>query len=278
MSRLFTKSVSSEVIDSSDSDRTIKAYVAVYGNRDNVGDIMHPGSFRKTLTERKADIQRGKIPAKYNHELLVGSVVDASEDSHGLLATLKFMDDPQSDRIYKAVKGGFLPTFSFKYGIPDGGSKMVREGGTSTRHLTEVELYEAGPVDPDLAANDATHVYGAKGLMELAGAMSSLNALDCDERWARQAIEGLTDEERTMLAKLSGILEKLGGAARSLMLESATGDASSLPEGEDESEEYEGKAVGAVVATLRNVHDRFILGEIVETFSGLPARIRAAGQ
>lgn len=272
MSRIYVKSVRSEEVKIDEGGRTISAYFSIFGNRDRVGDIVHPGAFRKTISEKKSLMSKGMIPAKYNHDMLVGSVVGASEDNVGGLAEMKFMSDPASDRIFRAVKDGFLPTFSFKYSIPEGGSKMVREGGKSTRHLHELELIEAGPVDPDLAANDATHVRGSKGLMELAGAIGSINALDCDERWAMEAVEKLTDEERGMLAQLSSLFENLGGAARSIMLGGSTGEASSTTD-----DEYEGESMKSIVSALEGFNERFVLGRVVETFSGLPARIRATG-
>lgn len=278
MSRIFTKATESKIDGIDKKSREVAAYFSIYENRDHVGDVSHLGMFSKTIGPGSR-LARGLVPCKHNHETIVGKGISAREESKGCLGVTKYATDPVSDRIFEMVCDGTIPTLSFKYSVPEGGSKIERKDGVSTRHLYEVELYEFGPVDPDLAANDATHVYGAKGLMELAGALSSINAVDCDERWARQALENLTDEERAFLSNLSEILDKLGGAARSLMVGDLgdTGDASSTYSDEEE----QAKAVLSFVTSVNKSCESTLLDlslkSFTETLSNFPALLKATG-
>ena len=128
------------------SRREFEAYAAVFGNRDRANDIVHPGSFTKTLKE--GPYAQGRVALKYNHDRLLGKLLSAKEDDHGLLISGRISKTVLGDEVLALMADGSLTTMSFKYEVPKGKSDKSSDG---TRNIREVKLYEAGPVDPDLA-------------------------------------------------------------------------------------------------------------------------------
>src|SRR3990172_12417972 len=61
--------------------RTVEGYANVFGVKDLVGDIVHPGAFAKTLVERG-----GEIKFLWQHDVAepIGRMLEMHEDAHGL--------------------------------------------------------------------------------------------------------------------------------------------------------------------------------------------------
>ena len=204
--------------------REVHAYVSIFGNRDSVGDIVHPGAFAKSLGPGSR-LARRLVPVKHNHERIVGKMLDAREDSTGLFTVQKFSSDPESERIFGMVEDGTIPTFSFKARIPSGGQRKEKIDGVVTNHLTEMELLEAGPADPDLAVNDRTYVVATKGLPELATAVAAMAGMFGSEQWCSEAMLSLTPEEQDALRMFIGSLPVVGKCVSMLLGEMDAADA-----------------------------------------------------
>jgi len=196
--------------------REVEAYVSIFGNRDRVGDIVHKGAFQGCIGP-DSRVSRGLVPVKHNHTLLVGTVTGASEDSTGLLTRQKYASDRESDRIFGLVRDRHIPTMSFKYLVPPGGSTRRVEHGEATNHLTELVLLEAGPADPDIAVNDETFVTSVKGLFEVSNSLSAMAQLCGSEEWAAQSLSSLTPEELESMKQMLSALPKVGETVRRLM-------------------------------------------------------------
>lgn len=216
MNALILKSTEAPLVQFETTKREAHAYVSIFGNRDAVGDIVHRGAFAKSIGP-ESRVARGLVPVKHNHETIVGKMLAASEDSTGLLTVQKYATDAESDRIFGMVREGIIPTFSFKARIPEGGARREKASGVVTQHLTELDLLEAGPADPDLAVNDSTFVAAIKGLPDVAAAMGALASLLNAETWSVQTLERLTDEERDALRMFVGSLPLVGRAVGSMM-------------------------------------------------------------
>lgn len=196
MSQIKAVSVETQV----DTERReVTAYASVFGNRDRIGDIVHPGAFSKTLKD--GPFAHGRVAYKYNHRDLIGRPISAVEDSKGLLTVSRVSKTPLGDEKLELMRDGSLSTYSFRYDAVTKSTSVDREG---TRHLRELKLFEFGPVDPDIACNPAASVIGVKGeileLPDIAGAVT-------DFLRTLQVKGDLTTEEIRMLKSIHAQFE-----------------------------------------------------------------------
>lgn len=142
-----------------------RAVVSVFGNVDRGGDRMVKGAFARTLKER------GLPPVYWNHAWTLGPIghtISAEETDKGLEIEGQFdleSGDPLVKRIHNGMRNGSVKEFSFAFETRD--SKSVTEDGEEVRELTDVELFEVGPVT--VGMNPETE------LLEVASAYSTSN-------------------------------------------------------------------------------------------------------
>ncbi len=139
--------------------RTIKGYVATW-TADEVGDIIKPGAFAKTIRERgpkqTSDGIRSKIKCGYNHRRIIGLPQVLKEDDYGVYAENKVDKTACDDEILEKIRSGTIDSNSFMYDVIDWDWDM--ESGL--RVLKEIRMYEEGPVD--FPANEAAVILGLK--------------------------------------------------------------------------------------------------------------------
>ena len=148
-----------------DADQGIVEHIfAVFGNVDLGDDILHPGSFAKTITERFAkirvldqhnnasimsalgkpleirEIPREELPAE-----LLAQYPDATG---GVYAKTQFlMETPEGKGAFIRLKEGAIDEWSFSYDPVKGGTDYSKlADGRTVRNLREIKLYEYGPV------------------------------------------------------------------------------------------------------------------------------------
>ena len=159
----------------------VEEIVAVMGNIDEGGDIIHPGAFAKTIQERAAKI---KVLDQHNTDSIMrilGKPVSMRELSRGelpqqLLAeypsangalavtTQYFLDTPEGKGAFVRVKEGTVE-YSIGYDAQDiDFSKAKGEDGKeiTVRNLRTIKLYEYGPVLWGM--NPATMTVSAKSV------------------------------------------------------------------------------------------------------------------
>jgi uncharacterized protein len=150
---------------------TFSALVSVFGNVDDYGDRMMPGSFSRTLEEWK---ERARpIPIVWSHQWgipPIGETTEAVETERGLeISGRLFIADGEDHevarQVYAGLKSGALGEFSFAFSTraerfleddPDG----------AFREIEDVDLYEVGPTL--IGANRETE------LLEVASAMAGV--------------------------------------------------------------------------------------------------------
>ncbi len=135
-----------------DEKGIVEAYVSIFDNVDNAGDVIVKGAFEKTLQEKLPKV----VWAHRWHEI-IGKVTDAVEDKKGLLVTMKFTLDVQRAReAYALIKDGSVDEFSIGYYVIE---KEVRdEDGANI--LKELKLFEVSLV---LAGcNEQTEIVNVK--------------------------------------------------------------------------------------------------------------------
>ncbi len=264
MDEVVQKSLDTPSPEISTSKRQVTSYKSVFGNRDLVGDIVHPGAFLKSISGPGSRLGRGQICTKYNHELLVGKMVHAEETSEGLLTTDQYGTDPKSDRVYSLIRDGILTTSSFKARIPKGGAaKRKGEDGVVTNHLTDLVLLEAGAADSDLAVNPETRVVSVKGLQEISRVVSDLSMLNSQETWTLEGLKTLTPEDKDALLILLGQMPT-GVSVQSIM-------AALQSEAAEDYTEAAGKA-----QNLADVFREWQEGRLISHLEKLSRRLSAA--
>lgn len=219
------KSISADVApEVSTSKREVTSYKAIFGNVDRVREIVEPGAFLRSIGPGSR-LSKGLVPTRHNHETLVGKMIHAEEDSVGLLTVDKYAADPVSDRIFGMVRDRIIETSSFTAKFKPA-SRQARKGddGKPVYHLTELDLIEAGPADPDFAVNPETRVVAVKGLAEVSQALASMNGLDSAEAWTMETLRTLSPEDRDALLLVLSQLP-VGLAVETIIAELRQGDA-----------------------------------------------------
>lgn len=159
----------------------VEAIVSVIGNIDLGDDVIHPGSFVKTITERL-----GKIRVLDNHRTtsnldVIGKPLEIRELSKAELPpelllkhptatgglytkTQYFMNTPEGKGIFERIKEGGIDEYSIGFSIPRGKydvSSVIIDGiKKQIRNIREIRLFEYSPVI--FGMNDATTTLAAK--------------------------------------------------------------------------------------------------------------------
>lgn len=162
-----------------DDQGLVEHLVAVFGNVDDGGDIIHPGAFRKTIIERQGKIRVldqhatdsvmrviGKPIAmrEITADELPQAVKDAYPEATGaLLAQTQYlMNTPEGRGAFERIKAGAVGEYSFGYDAVDSDfGRAVKDGEEITvRNLRQLRLWEYSPVI--FAMNPATATLSAK--------------------------------------------------------------------------------------------------------------------
>lgn len=149
--------------------RTLEGYAAVFDSptviESTLGDFEETiirGAFRKTLRDRAPVLQFDHGNDKRTGTIPIGSIEEKHEDEHGLFVRAHLFDTPRVEDIRQAIAAQAIRGMSFKFevlgerwldadrqeidsrDIPD--LMEDPEAGTLRREITEVKLYELGPV------------------------------------------------------------------------------------------------------------------------------------
>lgn len=163
------KSIELKNADIDMNKRQISGYAATW-DQDQVGDIIHKGAFKKTITESKKSVK-----VMYNHKNLIGKPIEMYEDSVGLATVSEIAETTQGEDILTLAKGGFLTEMSIQFNIPQHKSTTEADG---IRHIKEIKLFEYGPVD--FPANNGARILDVKSIRDqiLEGNRYSLKDID----------------------------------------------------------------------------------------------------
>lgn len=140
--------------DQTGSERIIiSGWAARFGNVDSYGDIIEPGAFSKTISERK-----GRIAFCYQHEIdePIAKILVLEERLEGLWVEAE-ISASESD-IQTKVKEGILTEMSIGYRTINCTEEIINEKYIT--HLTEVKLYEISLVT--IAANELATIQNIK--------------------------------------------------------------------------------------------------------------------
>lgn len=135
------------------SEGIIVGYANVYNVKDSDGDISLPGSFAKTVTERKNKI---KIFKNHNPDLVGVPIELDAFDAYGLKMTAKMTMDTELGRnTWAEVK--FLKENGFESGLSIGGW-VVKRNQKNEAEVMEYKLHEISVLTSYDPANEYSFV------------------------------------------------------------------------------------------------------------------------
>jgi len=148
------------------SDREFEGYGSVFHNVDLVGDIMAPGSFRKSLARHRTN---GTMPLMFwmhQPDQVAGAWQSMTEDEHGLKVKGVLADTPLGNEMRTLLGMKALRGLSIGFYVRDREWEDDEEHG-AVRVIKEVELVEVSLVS--LAANPLAEVTASKARLSAAG-------------------------------------------------------------------------------------------------------------
>ena len=128
------------------------AYASTFGNKDHGGDVISPGAFKASLTQRKFR------PLLWQHDMRepIGIEKSLKEDGKGLLGTWQLVDTQRGREAYTLLKSGAVRSMSIGY-IP---VEFKFDEGGETRILDRIDLLENSVVS--LPMNEQAQVQSVK--------------------------------------------------------------------------------------------------------------------
>lgn len=135
----------------SDDGLTLEGYAAVFNEwttiYDRVGAFQErvaPGAFKRTLGQRMPVLQFDHGTHPLIGSIPLGRFTSIGEDSHGLKVRARLSDNWLIEPVRDAIRDGGVTGMSFKFRVVS--DQWEQRDGEDFRTITEVELYEAGPV------------------------------------------------------------------------------------------------------------------------------------
>lgn len=142
----FIEYRSAQMRASDPAEGVFEGYALTWDTLDSYGSMFRRGAAKKTLAERAE-----KIKVLWNHSELIGRVLEAREDEHGLFVRCRLTLEVQRAREVRALMlDGAVDTMSFGF---DTLKEHVESGA---RVIDEIRLWEVSPVV--FAANERTSI------------------------------------------------------------------------------------------------------------------------
>lgn len=179
MSKTF-KTVQFHVKGYDESAGTVEGYASTW-DRDEDGDVIVKGAFKKTIQER---VPTGQVKLLDSHrwdsQHVLGTVVEAREEERGLWIKAVFASTPDAQAVRQKILEGHLNRFSIGFEILRDEIRRDPDGKV-TRYIYEVKLYEVSVVP--FPANENAVIVAAKAVVPF----QDLPLADRDRVWDSDA-------------------------------------------------------------------------------------------
>lgn len=136
-----------------DDGLTLDGYGAVFDQWTEITDYMGsyreriaPGAFKRTLGQRMPVLQFDHGTHPLIGSIPLGRISSISEDAHGLRVKARLSDNWLVQPVRDAIRDGGITGMSFRFRIIGEQWAKSRNDGMDERTISEVELYEVGPV------------------------------------------------------------------------------------------------------------------------------------
>lgn len=127
-----------------DDANVLEGYASTFGNVDLQYDVIAQGAFKNTIPA----VRKGDVPFLADHNASVrdvlGTLVDASEDSKGLRIKVKFADDADAQAIRTKMLGKHVKKMSIGYQPMQW--RYETRGDDRVRVLEDIKLWEVSAV------------------------------------------------------------------------------------------------------------------------------------
>lgn len=130
---------------------TLEGYAATFGDwteiHDRAGSFQEriaPGAFKRTLGQRMPVLQFDHGTHPLIGSIPLGRFTKIEEDARGLFVRARLSDNWLIEPVRDSIRDGGVTGMSFRFRVVD--DQWENRDDTDYRTITEVELYEAGPV------------------------------------------------------------------------------------------------------------------------------------
>jgi len=158
MAEKLLKGINQSFKDVDLNKRVVTGYFAHFGSKDSDGDIIEPGSFKKTIQERGP---QGKQLIKFllDHDRFkaVGKITELKEDNYGLYYEANVGTHSVGSDFVKMVESEIINQHSFGFRI----IKDQYDASLKANMIKELYMYEGSAVQ-FLGANENTPIVGIK--------------------------------------------------------------------------------------------------------------------
>jgi HK97 family phage prohead protease len=140
------KNIDSEVADV--DNRTVVVYVSKFGNIDLDGDMLLPGAYKKSITERGKK-GTNELFHLSNHRVqpeYILSKPDFEEDTYGLKMISTIANTTHGNDIIEHYKNGNINQHSVMFSVPSGMWRSIESDGKSYTEIMQAKLYEGSTV------------------------------------------------------------------------------------------------------------------------------------
>ena len=148
----LTRSVDFRAEPSADG-LTLEGYGAVFNDWTEINDRsgtfqerIAPGAFKRTIGQRMPVLQFDHGTHPLIGSIPLGRITSLAEDDHGLKLRAKLSDNWLIEPVRDAIRDEAVTGMSFRFRVTDSGDTWEMRDGVEYRTITEVELYEVGPV------------------------------------------------------------------------------------------------------------------------------------
>ncbi|GAB4203588.1 MAG: hypothetical protein OHK0022_27890 [Roseiflexaceae bacterium] len=202
-------------------DREVTGVFSVFGHLDSYMDVMHPGSFTRTLAERAGQIYHlwqhdfGSPPTavitdirELPRDQLPTEIRQRAPDATGgMEVTRRYLNNPKADWVLNAISEGSPLQMSFAYNPKRWDFEKLEEAAYDwerKRNLYDVDLLETS--DVLFGANDATAASTRADLADLDGLIHELAAFH------RQVKEGRRNasDDQARINQIAALAIELG--------------------------------------------------------------------
>lgn len=136
----------------SDDGLTLEGYAAVFNQWTDIDS--YEGTFRERIAPGafKRSIDHNRMPVlQFDHgthpligSLPLGVITSLREDNHGLKVHARLSDNWLVEPVRDAIRDGAIQGMSFRFKVIN--DKWARNKNVAERTITEIKLYEVGPV------------------------------------------------------------------------------------------------------------------------------------
>lgn len=200
MNQIETKVFTSEIKEI--NGRSVTGIASVFGNKDSYNDIVHLGSFTKTIQQRSKffrhlwqhDFWSPPIAVikgirEVGKDELPEQLQAIEEVEGGLEVTREYLDTPRGNEVLEGIKQGAINEMSFAFDTIKYDFEEDEETEQTIRHIREVRLWETSDV-----------LWGANPLT--VGSRSSLGRLEHSIKDVMAVLEWLSDERVQQLQNI----------------------------------------------------------------------------